>query len=403
MFETTLGALANANVLDLGDGYRTKQAELATGGFRIIRVADVRGGRIGLESPDFVSDQYARQIGSKVATPGDVLLTTKGTIGRVAIVPDVVSRAVYSPQLCWFRIKKPDVVNARYLSYWLQSPAFRRQSSHMQGNTDMAPYISLSDLRTASITIPPLSEQQAIAEVLSALDDKIAANASFSESAIAMARIEFRARASTIPYGAQTFSDLAEISGGGTPSTKNPSLWDGSIHWATPTDLTALAGPYLESTSRTITESGLKSCSSKLFEPGAILMTSRATIGVLAVNGSRTAVNQGFIVVEPHDEALRWWLFHEMESRVDEFISWANGATFLELSRGNFRKLPLRVPDSITLAAFDSVAEPLHALARAKLKENRILTETRDALLPQLMSGKLRVRDAEAAASAAGV
>lgn len=113
-----------------------------------------------------------------------------------------------------------------------------------------------------------------------------------------------------------------------------------------------------------------------------------------------TAVNQGFIVVEPIHEYMRYWLFHEMHSRVDEFLSLANGATFLELSRGNFKKLPVRLAEPEVLNSFAEVAGSLHSSAAAAHRENETLAETRDALLPQLMSGKLRVRDAETAVEA---
>jgi len=402
MSEMTLGALATAGVLAIGDGYRTRQAELTSDGFRIIRVADVKDGRITLDSPDFVDGAFEKQIGAKVATEGDVLLTTKGTVGRVAIVPKGVSRAVYSPQLCWFRVLNPEVIDGRYLSYWLQSPAFTSQSSHMQGNSDMAPYVSLSDLRSSRITVPLRSEQQGIAEVLGALDDKIASNTALASKIEDLVQARYRTIAPRSRYTGTRFADVAQISGGGTPSTSDASYWDGKVWWATPTDMTALAGPYLDSTSRTITEAGLEACSSKLFQPGAILMTSRATIGVLAVNIVATAVNQGFIVVQPNDERLRWWIFHQMRARADEFLSWANGATFLELSRGNFKQLPFLTPPDGCLDQFAVFAESLHARARAALEENGSLAATRDTLLPHLMSGKLRVRDAEAAASAAG-
>lgn len=106
-------------------------------------------------------------------------------------------------------------------------------------------------------------------------------------------------------------------------------------------------------------------------------------------------MNQGFIVVNPNDPDLRWWMFHEMRSRVNEFISLANGATFLELSRENFKKFPVRLAEDFIMKGFCVQADALHACGRGALVENSLLAATRDALLPQLMSGKIRVKDAE--------
>ena len=124
-------------------------------------------------------------------------------------------------------------------------------------------------------------------------------------------------------------------------------------------------------------------------------MTSRATIGAFAITQAPTAVNQGFIVVNAVDRLYQWWLFHEMRSRVDEFLTFANGATFLELPRGRFKSLPVHLPDADTAREFDDAIGPFHALAAGIMRENVKLATTRDELLPLLMSGKVRVRDAE--------
>lgn len=131
------------------------------------------------------------------------------------------------------------------------------------------------------------------------------------------------------------------------------------------------------------------------------LMTSRATIGAFAFAEAPMAVNQGFIVVEPKNPALKFWIFHEMRSRTAEFTAMANGATFLELSRGNFKKFQVRLTDPKRMRKFGAKAESLHAAGRNAFRENQTLAATRDALLPQLMSGNVRVKRAETLVSAA--
>ncbi len=176
MAEVTLGALSDTGTLIIGDGYRTKRAEHGQPGYRILRVADVADGHITLDGDDFVHMDYHRAIGAKLSQPGDVLLTTKGTVGRVAIYPQCAEQVVYSPQLCFFRVNDSSVLNPRYLAYWFKSESFDRQASHRANNTDMAAYINLRDIRSLQLSLPCIEEQQAIAELLGALDDKIAAN-----------------------------------------------------------------------------------------------------------------------------------------------------------------------------------------------------------------------------------
>lgn len=241
--------------------------------------------------------------------------------------------------------------------------------------------------------VPSIVEQRAIAEVLGALDDKIAANrkviASISEL------IDARFRAAEKHPSDETFADVADVGGGGTPKTKVPEFWGGDLPWATPTDVTGLSGRWLSATSRTITDLGLASCASPLYSARSILMTSRATIGAFAVAQRPMAVNQGFIVVNAKEPDLQWWLYAQMRARISEFLSHANGATFLELSRGKFKALAVWGGDPDVVRSFCTDVDILMSKSQSAEVENETLAATRDALLPLLMSGKLRVKDAE--------
>lgn len=179
----TFADLSRTGVLQFGDGYRTSRAEHAEEGYRILRVADVSDGRVHLEGPDHVSRDFEGAIGQKRAIPGDILLTTKGTVGRVAVFPNVDDRVVYSPQLCYFRVSNGAGLESKYLRYWFKSSEFTEQAGYRMNNTDMAPYISLADIKSLRISLPPIQVQRAIAEVLGALDDKIAANVELVASA----------------------------------------------------------------------------------------------------------------------------------------------------------------------------------------------------------------------------
>lgn len=285
----------------------------------------------------------------------------------------------------------PDL-SPSYLRYLLmfEQESIRRFA---YGTTHQTLYFP--DAKALQICIPLRREQDAIAEVLGALDDKIAASIHVIRTSSDLLKATFLRTAAELEFGPLSIQDVATVGGGGTPSTKEQSYWNGGVPWATPTDVTALDAPYLWSTSRTISESGLAACSSPFYPRGSILMTSRATIGAFAITQVPTAVNQGFIVVRAVRPEHQWWLFHEMQSRVPEFISHANGATFLELSRGKFKALPVRVPSDAAAAQFQRSADAVHSAATAADKECRQLAELRDTLLPHLMSGRLRVKDAE--------
>lgn len=393
-FTTTFSKLASEQMIEIGAG-RPRTVSLNGHDLPVLRVADVLDGRIesAVSAPTSHQDMNGEE--SKVSRPGDIVLTAKGTVGRVALMPADGPVFAYSPQLCYFRPAANGPLRSRFLYYWFKSAEFWIQAEALKGQTDMADFLSLRDIQLMRICIPPLERQDAVASVLGAFDDKVAANIRTIDLMVNLADAYFARSAAAIPVGPMTFEDVAEIGGGGTPRTSMVEYWDGCVSWATPTDVTGLSAPYLWHTNRKITERGLASCSSRLYPAHSILMTSRATIGAFAVAQLPLAVNQGFIVVNAFDAINQWWLFHEMRSRVDEFLSYANGATFLELPRGKFKKLPVRMPTSEETRVFASRVVPLHEMAAQLMTENEKLAATRDGLLPLLMSGRIRIRDAE--------
>jgi type I restriction enzyme S subunit len=164
-------------VLEVNDGYRTKQSELSSDGFRILRAGDVRDSSVQLEGTgDYVSTGFAAQIGRKIAQPGDVIVTTKGTVGRVAMVGDLPEQVVYSPQLCYFRVLDDDVIDRDFLRYWLKSPQFTHQMGTRMFSTDMAPYISLRDMKSVEIPSVELNEQWRRVAVLRSIDTLVSSN-----------------------------------------------------------------------------------------------------------------------------------------------------------------------------------------------------------------------------------
>lgn len=255
--------------------------------------------------------------------------------------------------------------------------------------------LRLPDIPRFMLHLPSMPEQQGIASVLDALDDKIEWNRRVGRRLDTLAASEFDLWRGRIPTTTMVFGSFCRVYGGSTPKTDRSDFWGGQHPWVTPTDVTALDTPYLFETRRTITDAGLASASTELHPPGTIFMTSRATIGAFAVTQIPCAPNQGFIAVEPEIDPHRWFLFHEMRRRVPEMLDIANGSTFPEISRGAFKAMPVEVPiEASNLDDFHLRVDPLHARAAAAASESRTLAALRDALLPELLSGRLRVPEA---------
>lgn len=138
--------------------------------------------------------------------------------------------------------------------------------------------------------------------------------------------------------------DVAQVLGGGTPSRTEKSYFGGGIAWATPTDITKLDQLYIGKTKETVSEAGLRNSSTKLMQPGAVLLTSRATIGFTAVSTVPICTNQGFINFVCGSEIMPEYLAYWLGTQKDKMIQHAGGTTFKEIARGTLRKFEIPIP-----------------------------------------------------------
>ena len=317
--------------------------------------------------------------------------------------------------------------------YFLKQFDFRAYNS---GSAQ--PSLNRNFIHPIPVDVPPLPEQRVIAHILGTLDDKIELNRRMNETLEEMARALFKSwfvdfdpvrakmegrwrpgeslpglpahlydlfpdrlvpsELGDIPEGwvVKTLGEVATIVGGTTPSTKEPQYWEGGIHcWATPKDLSALSVPVLLETERRITDAGLGKIGSGLLPGGTVLLSSRAPIGYLAIAEVPVAVNQGFIALLAREWVSNLFLLYWCETAHEEIVNHANGSTFLEISKGNFRQLIVVMPDSSAMAMFDRGVRLLYERIVSNERETRTLAAQRDALLPKLVSGEMRVGDAK--------
>jgi type I restriction enzyme S subunit len=189
--EHEVEVLLREGVLLINDGYRAKNSELSNTGIPFARAGNIDGG-FHFEDADRVPAHTLTKVGLKRSLPGDVVFTSKGTVGRFAFVRDGTPEFVYSPQLCYWRSRDVSRIHPRWLFYWMNGRDFFLQFKGVAGQTDMAEYVSLRDQRAMKITLPPLAAQKAIAAVLGALDDKIELNRRMNATLEAMARALFQ-------------------------------------------------------------------------------------------------------------------------------------------------------------------------------------------------------------------
>ena len=139
---------------------------------------------------------------------------------------------------------------------------------------------------------------------------------------------------------------IGEIVGGGTPKTNIAEYWDGNIPWLTPADFSGYEKMHISAGARKITELGLKSSSAQMLPKNAILYSSRAPIGYIAIAANPVSTNQGFKSVVPYDSAMSLYLFYCLKARTDDIVQRATGTTFKEISGSEMAETIIPLPPS---------------------------------------------------------
>ena len=192
----TVAELQRDGVLLVEDGnhgeYRPRPDEFVDMGVAFIRAADMDAGRVLFETAARINEPARKRITKGIGAPGDVLLSHKGTVGKVALVDDDAPPFVCSPQTTFWRTLDHARLDRKYLYAFLRSAGFHAQLATRAGETDMAPYVSLTSQRGLTVTLPPINIQRAIAHILGTLDDKIELNRRMSETLEAMALALFK-------------------------------------------------------------------------------------------------------------------------------------------------------------------------------------------------------------------
>jgi type I restriction enzyme, S subunit len=414
-------------VASVRSGFAFKSSDWTENGIPVVKIANVKDGRLVMDGCSFVPQSVADSAAEFALQIGDILIAMTGYIGDVAIVRESDLPAALNQRVGRFAIRDPRRLNQRFLFYLLRDADVRKEIENL-GYGSAQPNVSPSLIHGVEVPLPPLPEQHAIAHILGTLDDKIELNRRMNETLEAMARALFkswfvdfdpvRAKAEgrdpglpkplddlfaarlvdselgEIPEGweIKSIGDLADVVGGTTPSTTAQSYWQNGTHaWATPKDLSALSVPVLLDTERRITDAGLSQIGSGLLPTGTVLLSSRAPIGYLAVAEIPVAINQGFIAMTPKAGTSNLFLLLWAGVAHDEIVSRANGSTFLEISKTNFRPIPVVTPSTYVMRGFEQLARPLYERIVDCARESHVLASLRDRLLPKLISGELRV------------
>ena len=179
---------------------------------------------------------------------------------------------------------------------------------------------------------------------------------------------------------------VADIIGGSTPSKTRQEYWDGDIPWVVPSEISALPGRWLAATDASITTRGMKAAGLRLIPGGSVLLTTRATIGLTAINKIPVTTNQGFKSLVPKDGVDPIWLYYCISTRRRELRRRAAGSTFLEVSGASLRSLPIILPP---LCEQQAIARVLSSVDEVIERTDELITtaeQIRDSIRQELLA-----------------
>jgi type I restriction enzyme S subunit len=401
--QTTTAELLERGIIEIGDGYRAKNAEFAeNGGLPFVRVGNV-GTRLQLDGLDELPLENKGRYGSKISRPFDSLITMKGTVGRVACVSENVRSFVYSPQISYWRSHDPTEVHPRWLRYWLESPEFLGQASATKGATDMADYINLRDQRRMHIALPPLQAQRQIADVLGALDDLIENNRRRIELLEEMAQAIYREWFVRFRYPGHEDAILVDSPFGPIPEgwevkpfSMIASFVNGfafkPTHWGNTGRPIIKIKELKQGVTADTPRCRKEEIERKYWvEPGDLLFSWSADLGAYRWSDEPGLLNQHLFTVMPSGKLSLAFLFRALDGAMPEFRERAQGTTMRHIRRSALSEVTVALPPQDLVDLFTAAVEPADREVISLRQSSHGLASMRDLLLPKLVTGQIDV------------
>ena len=363
-----------------------------------------------------IPDEYLHKRGDLVVAMTE---QTEGLLGSMAFVPED-GRYLHNQRIGKVSAVSGDVCLA-FLYYAFRTQSVRTQLSNTASGSKVR-HTSPDRIYDVSLSLPTVSNQERIAAALSILDAKIDLNNRINAELEALAKtiydywfVQFDfpdangrpykssggkmvwndALKREIPagWGVGSLTDIGTIVGGSTPLTTNPANFGNDmIPWITPKDLSDNRDKkFVARGSVDISEIGKRSASLKLYPGGTVLMSSRAPVGYLAIALNPVTTNQGFKSFVPDKGYGTTFVFYTLARAMPSIIKQASGSTFVEISGGVLKAIPIVLPPAGKAGEFCAALESIIERQKYAEAENRELTQLRDWLLPLLMNGQVRV------------
>lgn len=399
----------------------------------------------------FVSNEKAKSFKRSIARKGDLVFTCWGTINQIGLIDE---RARFSEYVISNKQMKLtpnfDLVDPEFLYYLFQSP--EKQDEILSNSIGSSvPGFNLGQLKSHKVKLPPLPEQKAITHILGSLDDKIELNRRMNATLEGLAQALFqswfvdfdpvldnalaagnpipdeltdraavrrqaldngtanREAAQHFPASFQFTEELGWIPegweirpldllinliGGGTPKTSIDDYWNGDIPWFSVVDAPADSDVFVIDTEKKVTELGVKNSSTKILRKGTTIISARGTVGKCALVGTEMAMNQSCYGIQGTSGISDIYVYYTIREFVADLQQRSHGSVFSTITRNTFNSISVPFGGDKLAHYYDETVRSYLDRVHSNLFQNVSLTKLRNTILPQLISGELRIPNA---------
>ena len=323
---------------------------------------------------------------TKLLKKGDIIISARGTVGEIATIPYPMA----FNQSCYGLRAKRDIVDEDYL-YYLIKDSVRLLKKKTHGS--VFDTITRDTFNGIEVDLPTLDIQKKIASILNRIDEKIEINSKINynlQQQLFAIYKEFIGKSREMEI--ITLDKICDFQEGYVnPAQTHPEYFDGSVKWLRAVDINE---SFIINTSRTLTDKGFLSAkkSAILFKPNTIAISKSGTIGRLGIISDYMCGNRAVINIAPKESSNLPFIYCFLKLKQKEFPDMAVGSVQKNLYVSILESLEVKVPQK-ELDSFNQIGQFTLEQIQNNCYEISTLTDIRDTILPQLLSGKININE----------
>ena len=388
-------------------------------GIPVIRNYNLKDGKIDCANLSFVSEEdYKERVKRAIPEESDIIISREAPMGVVGIVPKGF-QCCLGQRLVLLKIDKSKCL-PKYLLYTLMSEYVQLQIRRINQTGSIVSNLNISSLRELKIPLHSFEEQKKIANILSAIDDKISLNNQINQELEAMAKTlydywfvqfdfpdqngkPYKSSGGKMVYHPEVKREIPEgwgvedlkefeskIITGKTPSRANSDNFGGEIPFITIGDIRG--NTFIYRTSESLTDLGASVQQNKYLPEGSLCVSCIATVGEIGFTTEPSHTNQQINSIVFEDETNRYYLYFALKNYFENANASAKtGNTFANMNKEDFSGIRIILPSEEIKKNFHEISEPYFAQIKCLQGQNQELIQLRDWLLPMLMNGQVKV------------